>query len=1016
MAYHKKRISKFFYTTIIILSFALPCFASSGNPYLDIGILLFEQGYYSEAVNELQTALEHDPENPETLKYLRMAQQSLSLANQESVPQTLPEQANNEIILSETTQPMSSPSAIRNQTIDKAMAELENQNQITETYIIEQKGNEKISYGPFTSVAEATEQQPSNPSAISNTPSSLTPSTAHEVPERKDYDENFIRSTKPPEETPGLSPADLLDPNQLPPKQSSSTFVSPLTKEDVSQEKPPTGSIHGILHLGFGYESGDAYWRNANFNLNEKNYRAISWNRLDRRLNTFDPAIYSRYEVNMDVEPVDNPLSFHTDVAIDPWSYVGKSKLRTLQNTGGTQDHIDVQLLYAGNTVYTENMDVDTLNAGDLVSIPELKLVHGQIAATTLQSKFGNTFLLPDTKVTSYFQPVRELWFDYEPTETMHFTVFPLALETKAFTTDDPMRLSNNRTWWEESPWLASWKPGHYNAKDGIAPPWDVPDFTKGRWDDALAFAVRDSEGRRLTGLRGASFNFDKEQTEMSLTVASPKTLWQDYDVLNASEASFRAKQYICDNLYIGTLDNFHAGYFKEDMDSFNIVTAYDMGFKPSTNSTITAEYAFSHIEQDMTNKNYDTRHNGSAYDLQMILSSSGIQCADQDYFRIQASEGEQNFFKTRLRMTRMDNGFKSNLSTYLETRDDEYWGRHITFREPVSFRDINYGDIDPYRIGNGIDYDRYTISWRTDSSLLDKKIKGLTDIRNVHETSTNKYIETVARTEIGWQPDNRLETKGLLLAHHLPLTTGGFDPFITRIQDGETMANAAIPDAEDANLYTTSLGMKYWFYDWLAWDGTWERTNDFTVATDNYPRGILNDKSLSTYTSYGNIYREEYAYLYNQGSFPLPPYEFYNIFRTGLTFKPDSNWDIYLDYTRNPYEWAGPLDDNLNHISLSTIYSPTKNLQLYAKYTWSRMNDINEVVYNPGGDIEFESHHNIFAEAQYLFKDESRFTVSFGVGPSVYSGYATSNPYGGSISPVLDTQHMIRMSYTKNF
>lgn len=987
MSKTKKRNLGFFLSLALLLLFSLPSFASSGNPYLDIGILLYEQGYYKEALSELETALEHDPENPEIFNYIDKAHQSLDFMDKRTTDVSLPV---NENVLSK--EPLSSPaesvaenSNARDQAINQALAEFS----IKESVPIK-----SVSESPYrkelTSYASAAEISPAE-----------EPIALPKITIGADQKTDDLSAKK--QTTSAKAP--------------DSSFLPPPVKEEVSQaqEKPTSTSVHGVIHFGYGYESGDSYWRNANFDLNEKNFRAISWDRLNRRLNTFDPAIYDRLEFDVDTEPVDNPLSFHTNISLDQWSYLGKSSKQVIY---GTNDYADVQILYSGNTAYTMNMDVDTLNAGDLVSIPELKFHRHQISSYLLQTKFSNTLLLPDTEVKTWFQPVREFWFNYEPTENFKTTVFPLALEDKAYTSDDPLRLSNNRTWWEESPWLSSWKKGHYNPKVGIAPPYDVPDFTKGRWDDALAFAVRDSDGKRLTGLRGMTMAFDKEQTEIDFTVASPKTLWQDYDLLNSLGSSFRAKQHLSDQFYIGTLENFRAGFTDEDdLDSYNAVAAFDTGFMLNSNSLISAEYSFSYLKQDLTDKDYDSKKDGSAYNLDLMFTSSDIQTPDKDYFRIQPGEGEQNFFKTRLRMTRMDNGFQSSLSTYLETRDDEYWGRHLTFRDPVSFKTINFNDIDPYRIGNGIDYDRYTINWRTDTLLLDKKIKGLTDIRNVHESSTNKYIETVARTEWGWQPNEQFETKGLLLAHHLPRTTGGFDPFITRIQDGEVMANSAIPDDMNANLYTTSLGMKYWFFNWLAWDGTWERTNDFTVATDNYPRGILNDKSMATYTSYGKIYREEYAYLYGQGAFPLPPYEFHNIFRTGLTFKPSSKWDIYLDYTRNPYEWAGPLDDNLNHVSLSTMYTPTKNLLLYTKYTWSRMNDINQVVYGPpGGDIDFRSHHNFFIEGQYMFKDESTFAVSFGVGPSVANGYATSNPYGGSVSPVLDTQHMVRMSYTKNF
>jgi hypothetical protein len=597
---------------------------------------------------------------------------------------------------------------------------------------------------------------------------------------------------------------------------------------------------------------------------------------------------------------------------------------------------------------------------------------------------------------------------DYEPNENVKLEVFPFGLENKAMTTDDPLRLSNNKTWWEESPWLASWKKGLYNA--GVT----TPDFTKGRWDDALAFATRDSEARRLTGLRGISAEFTKEDAEIEATIASPKTLWQDYESVDALGTSVRAKQHVSDQFYIGTLANTHIGFVKQAIDTYNIVNAYDVGFMLNPSSKISAEYAFSLTKQDLINDTYESRQRGSGYDMQIIGTSSYLSGADQDYFYIQPGEEEHNFYKTRLRLSRMDQGFQSSLSTYLQTRDDEFWSRHLTFRDPAQFinQNLSYADIDPFRIGNGIDYDRYVLNWRSDFSFWDKEIKGLTDIRNVHQASTDKYLETVSRTEWGWQPDDRLETKILLLAHHVPSTTGGFDPFMTG-SDGDPIDNDSTPDGKDASLYTTSAGLKYWLTNWLAWDGTWERTNDFTVAADNYPRGIFSDSSAITYSSYGNIYREYYPFLYSQGYFPQPPYEYHNIFRTGLNFKPSDQWDIYLDYARNPYEFAGPIDENMNHVGLAVGYTPRSNLQMYLKYTWSRANNLTDL---QNGQIHFQSHHNIFAETQYLFKDESRITASFGVGPSIYNAFATATPYLGSTSPVLDTQKIIRLFYTKIF
>jgi hypothetical protein len=95
--------------------------------------------------------------------------------------------------------------------------------------------------------------------------------------------------------------------------------------------------------------------------------------------------------------------------------------------------------------------------------------------------------------------------------------------------------------------------------------------------------------------------------------------------------------------------------------------------------------------------------------------------------------------------------------------------------------------------------------------------------------------------------------------------------------------------------------------------------------------------------------------------------------------------------------------------------YTPTSRLQVYAKYTWSRVNCVNDVLYN-NGKINFQSHHNIFLETQYLFKDDSKITGSFGVGPSIYNAYASATPYAGSTTPTMDTQKMFRLFYTKSF
>ncbi|RKY36432.1 MAG: hypothetical protein DRP78_03645 [Candidatus Omnitrophota bacterium] len=120
-----------------------------------------------------------------------------------------------------------------------------------------------------------------------------------------------------------------------------------------------------------------------------------------------------------------------------------------------------------------------------------------------------------------------------------------------ALTSDDPLHLSNNKIYWEESPGLASWKPGNFNS---------LPkDFSQGFFDDSLAFFTRDSSGQRLTALRGISLDFfPDDQTSIELVTATPKTLWQEYSNTDTVASSLRVKHFLSDIWYIGMLSNLH--------------------------------------------------------------------------------------------------------------------------------------------------------------------------------------------------------------------------------------------------------------------------------------------------------------------------------------------------------------------------------------------------------------------------------------------------------------------------
>ena len=920
-----------------------PCPTFAADSSMDVGIILYQRGNYDEALMEFRRILATNPDSKEARKYIKLVRTSKNLLEEKT---NLTKQASPKVknIKTRKSQTTNELDALEKEYLKKRHQDL--------VYATEPEESEEIIV-PIEEVEIKRRSKPISPFGT------------------------FYESEK-------------------------------IYDDAVAEESDKTVEIHGEIRLGVGYDvsNNDFIWKRANFDLNEKNWRMISWNQLNRRVDTYDPGIFDRLSVDIDADPKDSKFSYHANITVDPWSYTGKTQKVTLQGVGG--DSVDVQFLYWGNNGYTVNNNVFTLENGDMIALPELKVVNSVLPAGSVTSKFNNTFNYPEMEVTNDFWPLREFWVNYEPTDEIALQVFPYAFENKALSSNDPLRLSNNHIWWEESPWMRNWSPGHINA--GATP----EDFMKGRWNGDLAFQTRDSDGKRLTTLRGFSLSTITDDTTMDVVIASPKTLWQDYEEVDAIPGSFRLQHNISDNLYVGNIENIHLGLINGKIDTYNVVTGYDTGWLVNPGLQLKAEYAFSFYEQDRSFQDYDTRSNGSAYDLSLVGSTNDIESPGDDYLTIQPEEDDDYFFKTQLRMTRMDNGFQSSLATYHETRDDQFWSRHITFREPMDFTDIKYCDIEPFRIGNSIDYGRYVIDWRTDSSFWNGRLTGLTDIRNAHATSSNKYIETVARTEWSYQATDKLETRLLLVGHHLPKTTGGVDPYITT-GEGEFITNTNIEDGLDPSGYTTSIGLKYDFSKYLSWNGAWEYTNDFGAGIDNFPRHILTDASMTTFQNYGMTYREVYSFLYGQNHFPSPPYQYVNIFRTGFDITPNDQWNIYVDFTRNPYEYAGPIGDNMNHLGLAVSYFPTEKLGLFTKYTWSRIKNINDAVFNVD-NIEMENHHNIFFETQYLFDEDNKLSFSYGVGPSIYSAYASSTPFLGSTTPTIDTQNIFRLFYTKKF
>lgn len=777
--------------------------------------------------------------------------------------------------------------------------------------------------------------------------------------------------------------------------------------------------LSGEVQMRAGLVNGDAVWKRANWDLNEKNWRILSDAGFNQKENTYDPRIFDRLRLNLDTEKKEG-FGFHTSLIIDPWSFTGKSNKMTLTGAGG--DIAEIELKYWSNTGYALNEMIYTLKNGDSFVLPELKVKDGKISSVTVITAFGDIFTIPETKIHHDFQPLRELWVIYQQ-DWLNLKLFPFAYENQTLTFDDPLKLSNNRIWWEESPWLRRWKSGIYNS--GALP----VDFSKGYWDNSISFAVRDSEGSRLTQLRGFSLDIGtKEQTLFQGSLASPKDPWQDYSEVDNIISANRLTHRISDTLTLGVTTTARLGFNtsqNDKTDAKNFVGGTDIRAEVMEGVLVSLEVASSKSQYDLTSPGYETKKRGNAYYFSLMgrYPRENIINTEYGFGGINQEETEEFFAKWRIFGAHLDKGFDPSLSSYLETRDDEFWSRHIHFRRPTKYYYIGFyqdalifDDVNAYAIGNGIDIGRDILGLRLENSAWGSRLKNLFDTRYVHSVD-GKYLESVIRDELTWKSTDKLTFKGLGIYHDLPRTHAGTDPFIFNPQTGRYYDNIRILDGKDPSLKTGSVGLEYEFFDWLALNGIWEHTNDYYLGYDSFPAGILNDGNRSAiYTQNGKYYREIRNWLYGQEYFPQPPYPYYDIFKAGLRFNPMKKLELYFDYTRNEYEKAGQVDDNMNHLGMEAIYSFMDKLKMFLRYTYSRWQDLDRIVQ---GDTKCIGHHNFFSELMYRKSEDEDFVLQYGetgrtpiMGEMITIG---SDPYSGSLR-TIDTRHIFRLFYRRKF
>ena len=790
--------------------------------------------------------------------------------------------------------------------------------------------------------------------------------------------------------------------------------VNPKVKKAL-EKRERTGDyvdMKGEFQVSAGTRSSnETIWKEANADLNEKNYR-ILWSKAKH--NTFDPAIFDRIRLDLDTKNLDelglDNLSAHTNITVDPWSFTGKSDKFTIPGAGG--DAAEFELKYWSNTGNTLNEIIYTLNNGDALATPEINVKNNMTSPATVTSTFGNIFTIPAQKIHREFLPIREFWVEYKDDQN-RLRVFPIAYQNQALSTDDPLMLSNRHTWWEESPWLAEWKPG--NVISG--PP---AGFRKGVWDDSLAFFTRDSDGLRLTSLRGFSFAYDGSDTKVQSTLASPKNLWGDYGNFETYAAATRLKHDIFYNLGIGLTHTGHFGYSSSRLDSLNNSFSVDAKHEPIIGTKVAGQIATSESSIDRTNKDFSTRKRGNAYIVSLVNRFPADEVYEQDFSAIKINDDEDSFLKSKFQIARMDNGFESSLATYRQTRDDEFWSRHISFRKhPLSLytgmtSPMKWDDIKTFAIGDGIDAGRDVIGLRLEGStkVFDRDLDGFFDSRNVHKNS-GAFIENVSRMELSYESSDRLTTRFLGIRHNLHETYAGLDPFIFDPYTGKQIANTAIAAGQDPSLATASLGFDYKLSDKFSFNSVYEHTNDSTVATDNYPRGLFNSASQTATTENGKTYWEPIPFLYTQTPFGLPPYDYFDIYKFGFSYSPVNELEFYLDISFNENKKFGQIDDNMNHYGLEIAYTPTPRLSFFFKYAVSRWIDMLEL--NSSGLELYDWHNNFFLQSRYNLSDSAEFVFDYGVGGITPLGTDTYDPFGGALA-VLDTQHIMRLYFKKRF
>ncbi|MCG3176537.1 MAG: hypothetical protein MOGMAGMI_01495 [Candidatus Omnitrophica bacterium] len=756
--------------------------------------------------------------------------------------------------------------------------------------------------------------------------------------------------------------------------------------------------VSGSWRVAAGVNSREVIWNESNADLQERNFRFIFGEDL---ANTYDPGIYSRALVNVEADLTDQ-WGLYAQAVADPWSVVGTTGEQVLRSDiGGETLRYNLKYFGAFNGVLNETFRTDN---GDAVTFPLIEVEDGRTVPTVVRGfndfnpgTNGIPFSVPEHEIDYEFRPLRKLWIDHRR-DDWHARFFALADESQALTTDDPLGLSNHRDYWQQSPWLYQYEPVRHFSDGSIK---------RGYYSDTLSFLARDSDGNRLVLLRGVSVEADLGRTYVAGTVASPYTPW-DEDYLSGDNvpAAVRIKHYATEDLLVGGTYTFRSGLVNESVADLWQAGGVDAAYRGFKDTTLTAQMAVSNRQREInTDDRLRADSEGLAYHL-------GVE---RRFDRGGGRKGEGDEGSLRVTFTQMDREFQTPLSRYSNTRDDRYWGKYLSF-------DKLPPDLEPFRLGDGVDHNRTVVRVQWREKLFMERFENLFDARQVNRTDGYGRVETVVRDEVTWRWTDRLVQKGLVRWQGLPRTDSDTEPFISSFyflgeEDPSELAfqNAAIDEGLDPSRWTFSTGLQYLLNDRWTLEGTVERSNDIP----DFPRGLLNSTFRDANRRVDGILIERLtSFLYGQEHLgAVPPYDHFTIWRQKAVWRPDPKLRVIFHAAQNSYRLAGPIDDNLNHAGVSIGLDPHERLQLFFDYTRSRMIDVARLISSGYADRDDTAHNNFYASCDWRLNARAVLRAEYGVfGLGSRASLVTPYSTGGFSLPVLDTEHLLRLSLSGDF